>query len=446
MEDEGSERKESSSEEENSQERIETAPTEVAVKPEEDNQSDHEESTPINLPTNLNDELEKRADEAAEQLKALSVGEEAESAEKEPVLTIKKYMVVDLGETFSTEESMTYDELGFAVWLNTPGGAAAPALACSISAAAHPEWCVHKCYVWIMMPQSTKPITWKEEEKLNVSCCLKSLVVNPYNRDMFAAGTILGDIFIWTFDPKKEHERVTLLFTGHSEAGVVMAMDFYQLSPLTDDYVLLTCHDDGSVVSWKVGKIVVMDRKVRFYDADPEIDMPHVLTAICNSYGSNFFVGTLNGTILGPCSMSRAVTSSDGKYQDCVAETYAKQFYTILRLERIVYKGTEYILSSDYYSELQMFKLGNLDGTPFMVYRLPKLTDHYSLVCNEYVIIARKGGELRYFKLELGKGGGGTVENNLRGPPSCISMSRNQNWLVTGSYDGKFQVYSMDYQ
>lgn len=363
-----------------------------------------------------------------------------ETGEEVPQLVINRHVLVDLKETFMVEDSLKFNEIGFAVWLNTVQSAKAPALACSIAAASHPDWCAHTCYVWIMRPQLTDPITWKEEKKLPVMCCLKTLVVNPFNRNMFAAGTISGDIYIWTYDCQNEDNPVKELFGESSRVGSVMDMDFYQLSPLTDDYVLLTCHDDGMVCSWKIGRIVVLDKKVRFFNANLDDIFP--LTTICNIYGSNFFVGTLNGSILGPCTLSRTIDSTNGKHQDCVFEVYYKQSFSIIRLQKVLFRGTECIISCDYSSELRFYKTDNLFDKSIFEYRLPLLSDHQSLILDNYVVIARPGGEVFYFKLE--EPGAYKVENTLRGPSSCIALSKNQKWLVTGSFEGKFQVFTVE--
>lgn len=263
--------------------------------------------------------------------------------------------------------------------------------------------------------------------------------MNPYNRDIFAAGTIAGDLYVWLYNCMDTKEPVKELFADSSRCGTVMGMDFVQLSPHTEDYLLLTCHDDGNVCLWKVGKIVVLDKKVRLFNALK--DEPYGLTAICAGYGSSFFLGTLDGTVLGPVTASRTIASDDGKHQDCVTEVFAKQNYTIIRLSKVIYKGTECLLSCDFSSELHFYDLNKMSGKPIIAFRLPLLSDQHSLLYEDYVFVARAGGELKYFKLEDTHNH--AVDNNLHGKASCIVINRSQNWLVTGAFEGKFQVFEI---
>lgn len=362
-----------------------------------------------------------------------------EPRETKLTLTIEKRETVDLKKTFLKEDSYAFEEVGFAGWLSVVTQNV-PALVCSVAASAHPLWCDHTCFVTVFRPQQTQPVTWAEVKSIPISCCLQSLAVNPFNRDMFAAGTIAGDLYIWRYDSSDDGQPIKELFNDSTKAGSVMDMDFYKLSPYTDDVGLLTCHDDGKVCSWKVGKVVVPDKTVRFFDIKRQY--PYSLQAICVAVGSEFYVGALDGTIMGPCMTSRVIDSSDGQHQDCVAEKFAKQRFTIVKLQRIAFKAKECLLSSDFSSEIHIYNLGDPIGIPIFSFRLPMLTDHYFILWQDYILIARPAGELKYLQYEGDKSG--EIGNNLRGNPSCIAVSRMQNWLVTGSFEGRFQVFTIE--
>lgn len=60
----------------------------------------------------------------------------------------------------------------------------------------------------------------------------------------------------------------------------------------------------------------------------------------------------------------------------------------------------------------------------------------------EFVLCAAPNGQAVILRVK--DGGKEVVENNLRGNGSCIELTNNRNWLVTGAYEGKFQIFKVE--
>lgn len=152
------------------------------------------------------------------------------------------------------EDTIEYVEKGVATWLSV-GTQNAPVLATSVSGSVHSSWCDHsniKVSIWV--PNRTDPlrITWSDVKHIPVKSCIECLVVNPFSRDMFAAGTVSGDLYIWKYK-HNDPEVIEEIFSGSSQRGGVIGMDWIKIISMTNDSALLTCHNDGFVVMWKVG-------------------------------------------------------------------------------------------------------------------------------------------------------------------------------------------------
>lgn len=99
-----------------------------------------------------------------------------------------------------------------------------------------------------------------ELQTIPVKSCIESLSTNTFNRDIFAGGTVSGDLYLWSYETKGSTGRINEIFSDSTDFGSVMSMSWLKLNPMTNDYGLLSCHKEGTVLLWKIGKSVVKDK------------------------------------------------------------------------------------------------------------------------------------------------------------------------------------------
>lgn len=188
-----------------------------------------------------------------------------ESVHRMSTLNIVKHQTLDPKSTNVTKDDASVEKIekGVATWLSV-ATQNAPTLITCVSAAVHENWCDHsngQVCIWVPNRQDPLRITWALGKTIPIKACIECLIVNPFNRDVFAGGSITGDLYIWNYqynNPEIVHE----LFVGSSQCGGILGMDWIKTVSMTNDSALLTCHNDGYVVLWKVGHSTVVKDKV----------------------------------------------------------------------------------------------------------------------------------------------------------------------------------------
>jgi WD repeat-containing protein 34 len=100
-------------------------------------------------------------------------------------------------------------------------------------------------------------ISWEEVKAISVKACIQSLKTNPFNKQMFAGGTVSGDLYIWCCENENNKELVNELFSESTQNGAIVGIDWVRMSSSNSSYGVLTCHDDGYVIVWKIGQACV---------------------------------------------------------------------------------------------------------------------------------------------------------------------------------------------
>lgn len=153
--------------------------------------------------------------------------------------------------------------MGAAAWLSVLTRDA-PLLVLA-SSSHHEAWCEHTfASITVFTPRrdSYDSVQWIELCRNPVKTCIEALETNPFNKDMFAGGTVSGDVYIWHYELnlKNEQNSFSELFSETTDFGKVVDMAWIKLNQLTKDFGLLSCHSDGIVILWKVGKHIGKDK------------------------------------------------------------------------------------------------------------------------------------------------------------------------------------------
>lgn len=172
---------------------------------------------------------------------------------------------------------------GYACWLSV-STQNAPLLAIA-SSYSHEVWCNHSsAVVRVYQPVRNKmnnSVNYQELKTLAVKSCLNALVTNQHNKDMCAGGTFsgrislfsnkffiwlgkflphTGDLYVWKYEIRNDGGHMSELFSETSQFGTIVGITWMKANAMNQDYDLLTCHYDGVIVLWKIGKVMIKDK------------------------------------------------------------------------------------------------------------------------------------------------------------------------------------------
>lgn len=121
-------------------------------------------------------------------------------------------------------------------------------------------------------------VSYQELKTLPVKSCINAIVTNQHNKDIFAGGTFsgnrfsiifcslqygiafTGDLYIWKYEIRNDGGFVSEIFSDASQFGNIVGIAWMKANAMSQEYDLLTCHFDGVIVLWKVGKVLVKDK------------------------------------------------------------------------------------------------------------------------------------------------------------------------------------------
>lgn len=172
------------------------------------------------------------------------------------------------------------------------------------------------------------------------------------------------------------------------------------------------------------------------------------MTTICTVNSSDFILGTIDGLLL-MCSTSNSKQLPDTEKPlfDPLLTTFGKQTFAIARLQKLKYKERDCVASCDISGVVHVFGLDTHiveNREPLLVIKIP-LPLNQKITCwsdIEFILCAAANGQAVVLRVK--DGGKAVVENNLRGNGTCIELTNNRNWLVTGAYEGKFQIFKVE--
>ncbi|XP_055696326.1 uncharacterized protein LOC129797603 [Lutzomyia longipalpis] len=337
---------------------------------------------------------------------------------------------------------------GAATWLSlATGGAPALALACTTI---HESWCEHNTpNVMIFTPKRDfqgSGLCYTESHTIPVKSCIQILSTNTYSRDIFAGGTVLGDLYIWQQEQHHGRDSAKELYSGTTHSGEIVAMSWLKLRPGSLDVNLLTCHADGIVESWKIlATMQVVHEKTFRISAKsqkfPSLDhAPSLRTITSIDDRSEFVIGTEDGRVI-LCSANQLSTIRGAKnvYDPVIADLEHHQF-PVTSVQMITHGGKQLLASCDLTGEVFFHDI--LRSTePVVVLRMPLPFKNTIAIGKNLQFIVSPGefGSLEIFTASSGQKT--SLDGNLRGKGNLLAISSNSEWIVTGVYEGNFNIY-----
>ncbi|XP_055547334.1 uncharacterized protein LOC129731387 [Wyeomyia smithii] len=371
-------------------------------------------------------------------------------------LIVRKHQDLTIKLPLETNDGRKLN-MGAAAWLSVLTRNA-PLLVVSCSSH-HEAWCEHTfstITVFIPTRNLFNSVQWTELCSHPVKACVESLVTNPFNKDMFAGGTVSGDLYIWCYEMTLKHEPNSLseLFSETTDNGQIVDMTWIRPNPMTKDFGLLSCHSDGVIILWKIGKNISKNKTFQI----PTLSTARsalILTRILSISNSEFVLGTENGGIL-LCSMTQLIpmggTSSGSGAQvrknyfaPTVTELKSHSF-AVTTLQKIEKPNQQFLLSCDLTGEVFFHDITDtINSSPTLIIKMP-LPFKNRIFCTKdmrFILSPRTNGGLEAYKIDSG-----TQEvfeaGGLEGTPSLIKVSSSGKWIITGPYDGGFTIYSIE--
>ncbi|XP_065079553.1 uncharacterized protein LOC135702447 [Ochlerotatus camptorhynchus] len=377
-------------------------------------------------------------------------------------LIIRKHQELMLKKLNPDMEGNQKLNMGAAAWLSiATRDAPLLVLACS---SYHEAWCEHTySSVTVFTPRrdSYGSVQWIELCTNPVKACIETLETNPFNKDMFAGGTVSGDVYIWHYELNLKHEQNSFseLFSETTDYGKVVDMAWIKPNPLTKDFGLLSGHNDGIVILWKIGKHIGKDKTFRI-STTATSRKAIILTQILTISNSEFVVGTVDGSIL-LCSTTQLIpigNGSNGGTSGASTSSSKKNFFaptitelkphsfavtTLLKMEN---SRQQFLISCDLTGEVFFHDITDaINSAPTLIIKMP-LPFKNRIVCTDdmrFILSPNNNGILDVYKIDSGSQE--IVEGSgLNGKPSLIRTSANGKWLITGPYDGGFIIYSVE--
>lgn len=326
---------------------------------------------------------------------------------------------------------------GAATWLSlATGGAPTLALSCTTI---HDSWCEHNTpNIVLFSPkraeyQGIAGLNYTESQVIPVKSCIQILSTNTYNRDIFAGGSVLGDLYVWHKEHHQDSDSVKELFSGTTQNGEIVAMSWLKLRPASQDINLLTCHADSVVESWKIltNMQVIHEKTFKISSKGqkfPAIDQTTILRTIVSiDDRSEFVVGTEDGRVI-LCSANQLSTIRGAKnvYDPAIADLESHQF-PVTSLQMVLHGGKQLLASCDLTGEVFFHDIiRSTTSEPVVILKMPLPFKNTIAIGKNLQFIVSPGefGSLEIFTASSGQKS--SIEGNLRGRGNLLAISNNR--------------------
>ncbi|XP_039431793.1 uncharacterized protein LOC120414623 [Culex pipiens pallens] len=373
-------------------------------------------------------------------------------------LLIRKHQELTMRKLNPELENGQKLNMGAAAWLSIRTRDA-PLLVLSCGSH-HEAWCEHTfASITAFTPKRDAfgSVHWVELSSCPVKACIETLETNPFNKDMFAGGTVSGDVYIWQYELNFKHEQnsFTEIFSETTDFGKVVDMTWIRPNPMTKDFGLLSCHSDATVILWKIGKHVGKDKTFRISNSTSS-RKALILTQILAISNSEFVVGSVDGSML-LCSMTQLIpigSANNGNSTTSAKKSYFAPSFTELKphsfavttLLKLENDRQQFLISCDLTGEVYFHDVTDaINTTPTLVIKMP-LPFKNRIICTDdmrFILSPNTDGALEIYNIDSGSQD--VVEcGGMKGRPGLIRASANGKWLITGPYDGSFVVYAVE--
>ncbi|XP_014093323.3 uncharacterized protein [Bactrocera oleae] len=347
-------------------------------------------------------------------------------------LNIQIYQKITVGATENSQ--------GIATWLSVHTNNA-PILVVS-TRSPHDSWCDHlQQTLKLLIPnrmQTGNLVVYTEVRSLPLKACLRCLSTNTYNKSIFAGSTMDGDIHIWGC---RSSNRV-----GNNKSYVNLAST-YEIEDLccaasphgyavvlcwSSENRLLSFHSNGFILSWIVGKELLLENDFQLKVQVSEITAAVYLTA------NTCVVGAKDGSLF-LCT----ITSFGTMRKQMEVVPLKKHSFMISTLIKTVFNNCPSVISCDLSGEVLCHSISHTEEENRVV-RIP-LPFKNAITCSKdgHVIYSPgTDGSLECYNIVSGVHT--IVKGALRGKGNFIASSDNGNWIITGLYVEDFQIFYID--
>ncbi|XP_011180534.1 uncharacterized protein LOC105211001 [Zeugodacus cucurbitae] len=332
---------------------------------------------------------------------------------------------------------------GIATWLSVHTNNA-PMLVVSTKSP-HDNWCDHlQQTLKLFVPkriQTGNLVAYAECKSVPLKACLGSMSTNTYNKSIFAGSTLDGDIHVWGC---RSNNRVgnNNTWNGGNSVSSYEIDELCCASSLHGSAVvlcwssenrLLSFHSNGFIISWAVGKELLMENDFQLKVQPSEI------TAAVSLSSNTFVVGVKDGSIY-LCT----ITSFSTMRKQMEIVPLKKHSFMISTLIKTVINGCQTVISCDLSGQVVYHSIPHIEEENQEVTRIP-LPFKTTIACSKdgHVIYSPgSDGSLECYNIVSGVHT--VVEGALRGKGNFIACSDNGNWIITGLYADDFQIFYIE--
>ncbi|GAB0089960.1 uncharacterized protein DMENIID0001_045890 [Sergentomyia squamirostris] len=332
---------------------------------------------------------------------------------------------------------------GAATWLSlATAGAPILAVSCIVDESEH-----NASDVVIFTPKridSRQPtITYIEHCTIPVKASIQILSTNPYDKNIFAGGSVSGDLYVWHQETHPNQQiNVNELFCRGTHYGAIVDMAWLRFT--FKDVILLTCHEDGIVESWKIlpNMQVVHEKSLKIRNKSPSMQNASLKAIIPINDRCEFVLGTEDGRVI-LCSASQVSTIRGVKnaFDPVITDLESHQF-AISSLHLIKQANRDLLASCDIAGHIFFHDvMTSKSSDPIVTYKIPLPFNSNIIIGKnlEFIIWPGKSGTLEIFTTSSGKKS--LIEGNAKGKGTLIAGTNSSEWIVTGVYEGIYYIY-----
>lgn len=305
----------------------------------------------------------------------------------------------------------------------------------------HPEqWCNHdlpKVYIFTPKMVDSRMAFVEQKSAISVRSCITAMATNTEDRDIFAGGTVLGDVYVWALDRLGQTKELCFETTANGEVR--------QMTWLVG--TLITCHTDGQINAWKLyPDNCRLDKSYRIFLNAHELV---TITAVAEYSGKLFCAGSDCGLVaLCNINQSTPVRGRKDIFNPTVMEHELPGKEAIKLIECVTKDEQRKIMIGTEIGEIFLFEINDHTTELNLVFRAPQpFRSHFTIMRNCYWIICPEpDGRLTIYNVETGEsktiiGAVGDPQNNHH---NLIQLSNNGQWALTGLVNENIQLFSVE--